>query len=98
MKKYSDLTSLQKDFAVDKALIVLVKMLISDSFEFQFKSPLAQWHFYNALSSFKKDEDSLKAILDSDEIAEELYPIAESMAETAYYPIAGEYVLEDIAG
>lgn len=106
MKKYSDLTSLQKDFAVDKALKVLAKKLVDTEFDYCFKSPIAQRDFNYALLVdpvyFQNIPPphrirAIDVIMNSDEIAEELYPIAESMAEVAYYPNGDEVVIEGIA-
>lgn len=97
MKRYSDLTSLQKDFAVDSALEILVQKLIETDFDYQFKSPLAQKHFLGAFQDSNHNMQIKSCIMRSDEIAEELYPIAESMAETAYYPNGDDYVLEGIS-
>lgn len=97
MRKYSDLTQHQKDVATDKALEILVDKLMWDGFDYQFKSVLAQKHFFESFESHKSDEQVKACILRSDEIAEELYPIAESMAEAAYYPVEGEYVIEGVA-
>jgi hypothetical protein len=96
VRKYSDLTKHQKDKATDKALEILIDKLMWDGFDYQFKSVLAQKHFFESFGQYKKDHQIKACILRSDEIAEELYPIAESMAETAYYPATGEYVIEGV--
>jgi hypothetical protein len=95
MKTYKQLTQLQKDFATDKALEILIKIMIQEEFDFTFKSPLAQKHFLDAFR-FQKTKSEFECIIESDEVAEELYPIAESMAEIAWYPSNDEYVLNGI--
>ena len=95
MKTYNDLTPIQRDLAVDKALEVLVKILLKDEFDYKFKSLLAQEHFYNAFR-WRQWADEFDTVMGSDEIAEELYPVAESMAEIAYYPTVDEYVFPGI--
>src|ERR1022692_825737 len=92
MKTYNDLTSHQKDVATDKALEVLVRMILDENFDYIFASPLTQKCFYDAIR-FPKTKSELEVMMASDEIAEELYPLAELMAETAYYPGDDEYVL-----
>lgn len=97
MKKYSDLSSLQKDFAVDSALRILLNKLVDEDFDYKFKSPLAQKHFHDGMyKSIVTRTSAINYLLNSDEIAEELYPIAESMAEIAYYPNADETVIKGI--
>ena len=92
MKTYNDLTSHQKDTATDKALEVLVKMILDTEFDYVFASPLTQKRFYDAIR-FPKTKSEFEIMMASDEIAEELYPLAESMAEIAFYPSDDEYVL-----
>ena len=96
MRKYSDLTQHQKDKATDKALEILVDKLVRDEFDYQFKSVLAQKHFFESFESHKSDEQVKACILRSDEIAEELYPIAENVAKTAYYPTENDCVIEGV--
>lgn len=96
MRKYSDLTQSQKDKATDKCLEILVDKLVRDGFDYEFKSVLAQKHFFESFGNHKQDHQIKACILNSDEIAEELYPIAESMAEMAYYPIDSECVIEGV--
>lgn len=97
MKKYTDLKPLEKDYAVDMALAMLVKELIETDFDYVFKSALAQKHFFDALSLVNEGNE-FNVAMESDEIAEELYPIAEAMAEVAYYPSEGDHVITGIAG
>lgn len=96
MRKYSDLSQHQKDKATDKALEILVDKLVRDGFDYEFKSALAQKHFFDAFNNYTKDEDIKARIIRSDEVAEELYPIAESMAESAYYPTESDCVIQGV--
>ena len=63
MRKYSDLTQHQKDKATDKALEILVDKLMWDGFDFQFKSVLAQKHFFDSFVIYQDEEDIKKCIL-----------------------------------
>ena len=96
MKKYHNLKPLEKDYAVDMALSILVTQLIETEFDYKFKSALAQKHFFDALLPVNECME-FNIVMESDEIAEELYPIAEMLAEGAYYPTEDDHVIKGIA-
>jgi len=96
MRKYSDLSQHQKDKAVDKALEILVNKLVNDGFDYEFKSAFAQKCFLESFVKYKQDNKIKECFLQSDEVAEELYPIAESVAETAYYPNEEDCIIQGV--
>lgn len=101
MKSYKELNSSQKDHAVDKALKMLVKKLISESFDYLFHSPISQKHFYEAiiLGNTWREWDQrtpFDIAMESDEILEELTPAAEAICQDAHYPQVGEVCFSGI--
>jgi lipoprotein signal peptidase len=96
MKIYSQLIDIEKDFAVDKAIEVLVKQLVATDFDYQFKSLIAQKHFFQSFA-IENQGIEFQRILESDEIVEELTPCAVAIAEMAFYPEDGELFFEGIA-
>lgn len=96
MKLYCELNDLQKDFAIDASVKNLVEKLINEDFDYQFKSSIAQKHFHDALL-LNSYEDTEYAILGSDEIAEELYDAAITIAECAFYAQQGEMFFYNVA-
>jgi hypothetical protein len=104
MKKYYELSSHQQDKAVDKAMEILMKMILDTEFDYTFKSPIAQNHFHSAILCdpvyFQNVPSNrirgIDIMIHSDEIIEELTPTAEMMAEIAYYPGIDEYVIQGV--
>lgn len=95
MKKYTDLTSAQKDKAADAALKVLVRQIVDGLVKPKLSKENQEFVTWWMIHMDK--ETAYLKILDNDDVAHELWSLAEDMAATAYYPAAGEYVINDIA-
>jgi len=95
MKKYNELNNIQKDWAVGAALEVVIENLVVEKFDYQFKSPYCQKLFLDSFNCFTTEEQ-INVLVNSDEIAEELYKQAEVIARVAHYPEKNEVVLKGV--
>ena len=95
MKSYNELTPREKDHAIDKALSVVVKKLVNFDFEYKFKSPYSQKIFSQSFNCLTETAQ-IWSVMNSDEIAEELYPEAEKLAKIAFYTETNDIVFAGI--
>lgn len=95
MKKYEQLSPAQRDKAADKALGILVRQIVEGFLRPKLSKQNQDFVTYWITNMDK--EFAYAKILDSDEVAEELWPLAEEMAAAAIYPEGGEYVINDVA-